>query len=102
MPKVVLTYEDNESLTIEEIVRYAKKVHGEKTSVEVSPNSVAPHDQIYWALQQIITRRQIELIYDRDITYSKSMPILRAETLDKLSTILDQVIYDNEVKLEVT
>ncbi len=101
MPKVVIRYEDNESLTVEEIVRRAEIAYGNKVLVEVSANSQIPHDQIYWALQQIVTLRQIEILFDKTRDYSKDISILKAEVLGKLSEILDQVIHDNEHKMEV-
>lgn len=101
MPKVTIKYEDNDSLTVEEIVKRAEIAYGNRAVVEVSANSQIPHDQIYWALQQIVTLRQVELMFDKNREYDKEVKVLKAEVKDKLVEILEQVIHDNEAKMEV-
>lgn len=97
--KVKIEYHDEDSFVVEEIVKLAEHNYGNKVRVEVTSDSPAPHDLIYFALQQIITHRQLSLLYDSKDTYNKDIKMLRAETLGKVSEILDTVIIDNESKV---
>jgi len=97
--KVSITYHDDTSFTAEEVVKLAQHNYGKSVKVEVAPSSQIPHDVIYFALQQIITHRQLSMLYDDKFTYQKDIKELRAETLQKLAEILDTVIIDNESKV---
>jgi len=97
--KVNIRYHDNESFTVEEIVKQAQDNYGKKVSVVVEPESSAPHDQIYFALQQIVTYRQLALLYDNKFSYKNDLKALRAEVLQDITEILDSVIVDNEAKV---
>ncbi len=97
--KVKIEYHDDDSFVVEEIVKLAEHNYGKKVRVEITADSSAPHDQIYFALQQIITHRQLSLLYDNKDTYARDMQILRANTLSKITEILDSVIIDNESKV---
>ena len=101
MPRVTIRYDDSNSLTIEEIVRQAQSNYGQLAEVEVTSSSQLPHDQIYWAIQQIITREQISILFDKTCSYNKSIEQLKSKTLRDITEILDQVIIDNEAKVEV-
>lgn len=97
--KVELTYHDDTAFTVEEVVKLAEHNYGKNVRVQVHADSLAPHDQIYFALQQIVTARQLALLYDSKFTYQIDIKNLRAETLYKLQEILDTVIIDNESKV---
>lgn len=97
---VTLKYYDNDSFTVEEIVKQAEHNYGKSTKVEIMPDSAKPHDLIYFALQQIITHRQLSLLYDDKFGYQAEVQKLRNETLVKIQEILAQVIIDNESKVE--
>ena len=97
--KVKIEYHDTESFVAEEVVKLAQHNYGKNVQVEISPDSFAPHDQIYFALQQIITHRQLSIMYDNKDTYQKELKQLRAEVLYKITEILDSVIIDNESKV---
>ena len=97
--RVEITYYDETSFTAEEVVKLAQHNYGKNVRVELHADSPAPHDQIYFALQQIITARQLVLLYDNKYTYQSDIKELRAETLTKLQDILDSVIIDNESKV---
>jgi hypothetical protein len=97
--KVQIQYHDDTSFTVEEIVKQAQHNYGKQVRVEVSADSLAPHDLIAFAIQQIVTYRQLSLLYDNKDTYQSDIKILRAETLRKLQEILDMVIIDNESKV---
>jgi hypothetical protein len=97
--KVKIEYYDSESFVAEEVVKLAQHNYGKQVHVEILPDSPAPHDQIYFALQQIITHRQLSLLYDNKETYQRDIKQLRAEVLHKITEILDTVIIDNESKV---
>lgn len=101
MPNVTIQYQDETSLTIEEIVKQAQVNYGNLAVVEVTSSSQLPHDQIYWALQQIVTREQVNLIFDKSCNYQMSLHALKSKTMKDIAEILDQVIIDNEAKVEV-
>ena len=60
--KVLITYNDNESFTKEEVVRAAVHNYGRAVDVQVMPESGNAHDLIYFGLQQMITHEQLSLI----------------------------------------
>lgn len=97
--KINLTYFDTEAFTAEEVVKQAQHNYGKSVQVEIMPESTKPHDLIYFALQQIITHRQLSLLFDDKLGYQSSVQKLRNETLYKLQELLDQVIIDNESKV---
>lgn len=97
--KVQIQYHDETSFTAEEVVKLAQHNYGKNVKVDIQADSLAPHDQIYFAIQQIITHRQLSLIYDNKYSYQQDIKTLRAETLYKLEEILDSVIIDNESKV---
>ncbi len=97
--KVDISYYDDTSFTVEEIVKQAETNYGKNVKVVVQSDSPAPHDLIYFAIQSIITHRQLSLLYDNKYSYQKDIKELRADTLMKLEEILDSVIIDNESKV---
>ena len=100
MPNVTIQYQDDSSLTVEEIVRQAISNYGDKTVVEITASSQLPHDQIYWAIQQIVTKEQISAMFDRTGSYQVSLHIIKQKALKDIVEILDQDIQDNEAKVE--
>ena len=97
--KVTLTYHDNESLTVEEVVRQAVHNYGKEIKVEVLPESTIAYDLIYFGLQQLITHEQLSMLYDRGGTYQHDIKRLRTDIQFKIQEIIDQVIIDNEAKV---
>lgn len=97
--QVTLKYYDDHALTVEEVVKLAQQNYGKNVKVEVQSDSSAPHDLIYFALQQIVTYRQLSLLYDNKYSYQNDIKLLRAEVLSKLEEILDSVIIDNESRV---
>jgi hypothetical protein len=91
--KVTLTYHDNDSFTIEEVVKQAVHNYGKAVQIEIMPESTMAYDHIYFGLQQLITHEQLSLLYDQDIKK------LRESVLYKVTEIIDQVIIDNESKV---
>lgn len=97
--KVKLTYNDNDSLLVEEVIKTAHQNYGERIQVEVEPESSTPMDYLYFALQRLITGDQITLLYESGAAYPKDLTALRAETLYKVGEVLDDVFSDNEHKI---
>ncbi len=97
--QVNISYNNDHALTVEEVVALAHTHYGKMAKVEVRADSSAPHDQIYFALQQMITYRQLAMLYDDKFKYQTDIKHLRSETLVKLGEILDSVIIDNESRI---
>jgi hypothetical protein len=97
--RVALTYYDEASLTSEEVVSQARRNYGNNVEVAITPMSLAPHDYLYFALQQMVAHRQLALIYDDKELYQVKLGALRSEVLYKVADILDSVIIDNESKV---
>jgi hypothetical protein len=97
--KVTITYHDNESFTMEEVVKQAVHNYGRAAQVEITPESTMAYDHIYFGLQQLITHEQLSLLYDRGAAYQQDIKKLRDEVMYKVTEIVDQVIIDNESKV---
>ena len=98
--KVTITYHDNTALTVEEVVQQAVSNYGKAAQIEVMPESTIAYDHIYFGLQQLLTHEQLSMLYDRGSNYQQELKRLRSEVLFKVSEIIDQVIVDNEMKVE--
>jgi hypothetical protein len=97
--RVTITYHDNESFTMEEVVKQAMHNYGKAAQVEISPESTMAYDHIYFGLQQLITHEQLSLLYDSGVTYQQDLKKLREQVMYKVTEIVDQVIIDNEAKV---
>ena len=97
--KVTITYHDNDSFTMEEVVKQAIHNYGKAAQVEVMPESTMAYDYIYFGLQQLITHEQLSLLYDRGSAYQQDIKKLRDQVMYKITEIVDQVIIDNESKV---
>lgn len=97
--RVTITYHDNESFTIEEVVKQAMHNYGKAAQVEITPESTMAYDHIYFGLQQLITHEQLSLLYDSGVTYQQDLKKLREQVMYKVTEIVDQVIIDNEAKV---
>jgi len=98
--KVVVKYADIDSLTSEEVVKRNMHLYGPGTEVKVYPSSNDPWELIYFGIQQLITQEQLELLYDSGALYETKVNELRKSMLVKLDEELNQVIMDNEKKVE--
>lgn len=98
--QVTISYYDDQSFTMEEVVRNAQATHGKAAKELVMPDSSKPHDLIYFGLSCMITHQQLSLLYDDKLGYQSGIKKLRAEALYKIQEIIDQVIIDNEAKVE--
>ena len=97
--KVTITYHDNDSFTVEEVVKQAMHNYGKSAQVEIMPESTMAYDLIYFGLQQLITHEQLSLLFDKDTAYQSDLKKLRDNVLYKVTEIIDQVIIDNESKV---
>jgi len=97
--KVTITYHDNESFTVEEVVKQAVHNYGKAVNVEIMPESTMAYDHIYFGLQQLITHEQLSILFEQGGTYQQDIKKLRDQILYKVTEIIDQVIIDNESKV---
>ena len=97
--KVTITYHDNQSFTIEEVVKQAVHNYGKTVKIEVMPESTMAYDHIYFGLQQLITHEQLSLLFEKDARYQQDIKKLREEVLYKVTEVIDQAIIDNESKV---
>lgn len=97
--KVTIEYYDNESLTVEEVVKQAVHNYGKNVKVEVMPESTIAYDLIYFGLQQLITHEQLSMLFSKSDSYQHDLKKLRSDVIYKVQEIIDQVIIDNEAKV---
>lgn len=98
--RVNIEYFDNESLTVEEVVRQAEHNYGKNVKVEIMPESTIAYDLIYFGLQQLLTHEQLSMLFDKNDSYQHDLKKLRSDVLHKVEEIIDQVIIDNESRVE--
>lgn len=97
--KVNIEYYDNESLTVEEVVKQAVHNYGKDVKVEIMPESTIAYDLIYFGLQQLITHEQLSMLFSKNDSYQHDLKKLRSDIIYKVQEIIDQVIIDNEAKV---
>jgi hypothetical protein len=97
--KVEITYHDNQSFTVEEVVKQAVDNYGRMVQVNIMPESTMAYDHIYFGLQQLITHEQLSILFDKGTSYQTDLKKLREQVLYKVTEIIDQVIIDNESKV---
>lgn len=97
--KVTITYHDNDSFTMEEVVKQAVHNYGRAAQIDVMPDSTMAYDHIYFGLQQLITHEQLSMLFERDSSYQQEIKKLREQVFYKVTEIIDQVIIDNESKV---
>lgn len=97
--KVTITYHDNDSFTVEEVVKQAVHNYGKLAQVEVMPESTMAYDHIYFGLQQLVTHEQLSMLFDKGSSYQQDIKKLRDQIIYKVTEIIDQVIVDNESKV---
>ena len=97
--KLVAKYHDLDSFTSEEAIRRAKDILGDFIEVKAYPSTTDPWDNIYFAIQQIITAEQLNILFDEGPLYPEKLKEFKAKILTKLEAELDEVIKDNEQKV---
>lgn len=98
--KVITKFYEESALTVEEVVSRIKDGLGvTPSSIEIYPDSNDPLDHIYFGLQQLVTYKQLDYLFDAGPLYQEKLAALRAEVLQQLENELDRVISDNESKV---
>ena len=98
--RVTVSYFDQDSFTIEEVVRQAVQNYGKNVQVECMPESTKAYDLIYFGLAQLISHEQFSLLFDDKHSYQNELKKLRGNIIYKVQEIIDQVIIDNESKVD--
>jgi len=97
--KVILEYNDMDSLVPDEIISQNLDYFGPGTTVKVAPTYETANAYIYFGIQGLMTQEQIELYHDAGALYKAKLALLREDILGKLEIELNRVIIDNEAKL---
>jgi hypothetical protein len=92
--KVILQYHDTSSFLPEEIIRQAEENYGNRVNITLLPDSDAPIDHLYFAVQRMITGDFLTVYYDSGALYEKDMKKLRAEFLYKVGEVFDDVVHE--------
>ena len=87
-----------DSFTATEAIRRAKDLLGNYTDIRAYPSTNDPWDIVYFALQQIVTGEQLNMLFDDGALYPVKLKEFRSEILGRLAAELDEVIQDNEQK----
>lgn len=98
--KVNISYVDTTSLSPEEIKAQSKALYGQSASVKVQPDSDDVYSVLYFAIQEHITIRQVQSYIDDGLLYKEKIEKLRSEVLDLTLEAFEQVVCENEEKLE--
>lgn len=97
--RVKIEIDDKEAFTIED----AKKMYSTPFSdakVEVLPDSNDPKDFIYFGIQNLYTIDQLDIFYEYyPYLYDENLSVLKQRILKEVSSIIDQVFRDNELKV---
>lgn len=98
--KAIVKFHEHNALTVEEVLARAKDALGvTPSSIEIYPDSNDPLDHIYFGIQQLITYKQLDLLFETGPLYHDKLSVYRAEVLKILENELDRVISDNESKV---
>lgn len=97
---VSIKYHDSHSLTVEEVVRQAQEAFGSHVDVRCRPDSTLPDDYLTFAFSQLLTHEQLSIWFARGSDYNSEISKLRAKVLKKAAEIVDQVILENESKVQ--
>lgn len=98
--KVSIKYYDDDSLAPEEIIARAKRQYGNFAKVDVFPDSSDPYSLMYFAIQELLTKDQIDSYFNDGALYESNMEILKTKVSEVFASALKQVIEDNEERLE--
>ena len=100
--KVILEYNDNESLTKEEVVHNIRLRHGENAKVQVLPQDQSPEGHIKFGLRELIAIDQIEYHFDYrgGRGYKVQLEERKQEIMELISELLEEVTQEIEEGLE--
>lgn len=97
--KAKITYIDKTAVSPEELITQIKREYGQLAAVEILPDSSDPYHLIYFAVQELITARQLDSFYDDGALYPDKLKELMAEVEALARDAIVQVINDNENKI---
>ena len=97
--KVKIEFIDNKAVSPEELVAQVHSEYGPLATVELSPDSNDPFHLMYFAIQELITARQLDSFYDDGPLYPDKLKALMAEAENLARDTIIQVVQDNENKL---
>lgn len=96
--RVNITYHDDTAFVLAEVERNIKHHFGQHAEVRIEADSNDPLSVIYFGIQQLITTEHLGLLFDSDM-YAKDIVEFKKIVLAQLSSILTQVVLDNELKV---
>jgi hypothetical protein len=96
--KVTVTFEDYDSLTVDEIAANLKNVYGKNASIKVGPASSSPLSHLYFGISELLTGKQSEVFFDQPELYEQKLRTIRDETIKQILFVVNDVIMDNEEK----
>lgn len=95
---VTITFDDDASLTSQEIKDNLSAVYGINADIEVFPGSTSPAAYIQYGISELLTPDQAHVFFDEPELYDKKLKVLRKALVKKLLYILNDVIMENEDK----
>ena len=95
---ITVTFEDNHSLTNNEIKLNLRAVYGNNADVKINPGASTPTSHIQLGITELITEEQALIFYDQHEQYEQKLKTLRYSIVKKLLYILNDVIMENEEK----
>jgi len=98
--RVTVTYNDLESFTEAEALHNNSTIFGNNAEVSVAPASNSPEALIYFAVQNLISVRQLEAYFDKSGHYILGKQKLREEMRLLMADIVEKVLEDNIEKCE--
>lgn len=96
---VTVKYQDDSAFVLAEVERNVKHHFGKFAEIRIEADSNKPEDILYFGIQQLVTSEHLSLIFDSDM-YAKDLVLFKQVTMEQLSSILNQVIKDNEQKVK--
>ena len=97
--KAKIEYIDKTAISPEELIMQLKKEYGELATVEILPDSKDPFHLIYFAIQELVTVRQLDSFYDDGALYPNKLKDLMGEAEELCRNAIVQVVHDNETKV---
>ena len=97
--KAKITYIDKTAISPEELIMQIKQEYGQLATVEILPDSKDPFHLIYFAVQELITSRQLDSFYDDGPLYPTKLRDLMAEAEELCKAAIVQVVHDNETRV---
>jgi hypothetical protein len=98
--KVKIEYIDSNALEAEEIVANVKARFGDTSVVSVMPDSTDPFSLMYFAIQDLVTSKQIEAYFHEHQLYEFKCRELIDHVLNVATEAVMKVLRDNERRLE--